>query len=158
VVAIRQKADSLCSLRVLSSLTHSGHRDAFAERNFGDVGRAKAGHVLTDVVHEFEAGQLFIERALALNPNCAIAWQTTGWQKVYTGDPDTAIRCFGQFKRLSPLDSLVPLAMSGSAFAYFFAGRYDEAGSLAEQVLEESPNLHQALRIFIGFSRGRRTH
>ena len=36
---------------------------------------ARAGHVLTDVVHEFEAGQLFIERALALNPNCAIAWQ-----------------------------------------------------------------------------------
>jgi len=89
---------------------------------------AKAGHVLTDVVNEFEAGQLFIERALALNPNCAIAWQATGWQKVYTGDPDTAIRCFAQFKRLSPLDSLMPLAMSGSAFAHFFAGIYDEAG------------------------------
>lgn len=110
---------------------------------------ARAGHVLADVVHEFEAGQLFIERALALNPNCAIAWQASGWQMVYTGDPDTAIRRFAQFKRLSPLDLLMPFALSGSAFAHFFAGRYDEACSLAERVLQESPNLHQGLRIFI---------
>src|SRR5262249_1022311 len=110
---------------------------------------ARAGHVLASVVHEFEAGQLFIDRALALNPNCANAWHLSGWQMVYTGDPDTAIRHFAQFKRLSPLDPLMPLALSGSAFAHFFAGRYDEACSLAEQVLQESPNLHQGLRIFI---------
>ena len=72
-----------------------------------------------------------------------------GWQLVYAGDPDSAIRHFAQFKRLSPLDSLMPFAMSGSAFAHFFAGRYDEACSLAEQVLQESPNLHQGLRVFI---------
>src|ERR1041384_4896486 len=72
-----------------------------------------------------------------------------GWQLVYAGDPDSAIRPFAQFKRLSPLDSLMPFAMSGSAFAHFFAGRYDEACSLAEQVLQESPNLHQGLRVFI---------
>jgi hypothetical protein len=44
---------------------------------------------------------------------------------------------------------LMPLALSGSAFAHFFAGRYNEACSLAEQVLQERPNLHQGLRVFI---------
>src|SRR5262249_42385767 len=110
---------------------------------------ARAGHVLTDVAHEFEAGRLFIERALALNPNSSNAWHLSGWQMVYAGDPETAIRHFAQFKRLSPRDPLMPLALSGSAFAHFFAGRYDEACALAEQVLQESPDLHQALRIFI---------
>jgi adenylate cyclase len=36
--------------------------------------------------------------------------------------------------------------VSGSAFAHFFAGRHDEACVLAEQALQESPNLHQGLR------------
>jgi hypothetical protein len=44
---------------------------------------------------------------------------------------------------------MIPHVLSGSAFAHFFAGRYDEACSLAEQVLQERPNLHQGLRIFI---------
>jgi len=32
---------------------------------------SRAGHALVDVVHDFEAGQRFIGRALALNPNLA---------------------------------------------------------------------------------------
>ena len=43
----------------------------------------------------------------------------------------------------------MPLAQSGNAFAHLFAGRYDEARSQAEQVLQESPNLHQGLRVAI---------
>jgi TolB-like protein len=54
---------------------------------------ARAGHVLAAVVHELEAGQLFIERALALNPNCANAWQLSGgrWfiQAIRTPPSDT---------------------------------------------------------------------
>jgi TolB-like protein len=110
---------------------------------------ARAGHVLSSVVHDFEAGQLFLDRALALNPNAANPWHLRGWQMVYRGDPDTAIRHFAQFKRLSPLDPLMALALSGSAFAHFLAGRGDEACSLAEQVVQENPDLHQGLRIFI---------
>jgi len=105
-----------------------------------------AGHALAYVVHEFDAGRLFIDRALALNPNLARAWHSSGLLRVWMGDPDTAIRHLAQFKRLSPLDSVMPRHVCGSAFAHFFAGRYDEACSLAEQVLQESPNLHLGLR------------
>jgi len=106
----------------------------------------RAGHALAYVVHEFDAGQLFIDRALALNPNLARAWNSSVWLRVWMGDPDTAIQHFAQFRRLSPLDITMPRQLSGSAFAHFFAGRYDEACSQAEQALQESPDLHPALR------------
>src|SRR5262249_1290056 len=43
-------------------------------------------------------------------------------------------------------DPTMPRALSGSAFAHFFAGRYVEACSQAQQALQESPNLHPGLR------------
>lgn len=106
----------------------------------------RAGHALAYVVHEFDAGHVFIDRALALNSNLARAWQSSGWLRVWIGDPDTAIRHFAQLRRLSPLDPWMSVALSATAFAHFFAGRYEEACALAEQALQETPNLHQALR------------
>jgi adenylate cyclase len=41
----------------------------------------------------------------------------------------------------------MPRSLGGSAFAHLFAGRYDEACSLAEQVLQDSPDLHPGLRV-----------
>jgi TolB-like protein/tetratricopeptide (TPR) repeat protein len=107
---------------------------------------SRGGHALAYVVHEFDAGQLFIDRALALNPNMARAWNSSGQLRIWIGDPDTAIRHFAQFKRLSPLDPVMPRVLSGNAFAHFFAGRYDEACSEAERSLQEIPNLHPGLR------------
>ena len=106
----------------------------------------RAGHALAYVVHEFNAGQVFIDRALALNSNLARAWQSSAWLRVWIGDPDTAIRHFAQFRRLSPLDPSMSVVLSASAFAHFFAGRSEEACALADQALQETPNLHQALR------------
>jgi adenylate cyclase len=107
----------------------------------------RAGHALAYVVGEINAGKLFVERALALNPNMATAWLSSGWISVWLGEPDMAVKYFANFKRLSPLDRLMPMAQSGNAFAHFFAGRYDDALSQAEQTLQENPNLHPALRI-----------
>jgi TolB-like protein/tetratricopeptide (TPR) repeat protein len=111
------------------------------------VALSRAGHALAYVVHELDAGALFIDRALVLNPNLASAWFSSGWLRVWIGEPDVAIKHFAQFRRMSPLDHLMPVAQSGSAFAHFLGGRYDEALSQAERVLQESPNFHTALRI-----------
>jgi tetratricopeptide (TPR) repeat protein len=108
---------------------------------------SRAGHALAYIIHDFDAGRLLIDRALALNPNFANAWSSSGFLRVWTGDPDTAIRHFAQFRRLSPLGHAMPRSLAGSAFAHFFAGRYEEASSLAEQALQESPNLHPVLRV-----------
>jgi TolB-like protein len=113
---------------------------------------SRAGHTLAYVVQDIDAGTIFVDRALALNPNLAIAWLSSGWLRVWIGEHDLAIEHFARFKRMSPLDRLMPGAESGAAFAHFHAGRYDEAAQLASQVLQESPNYHTALRVFIASS------
>jgi tetratricopeptide (TPR) repeat protein len=107
---------------------------------------SRAGHALAYLVREFDAAAFCIDRALVLNPNLASAWFASAWLRVRIGEPDVAIKHFSQFKRMSPLDPLMPVANSGSSFAYLFSGRYDDALSEAEQALQESPNLHLALR------------
>jgi TolB-like protein/tetratricopeptide (TPR) repeat protein len=119
-----------------------------------DLGRDDAvalctgGFALAYIDHDLEAGALFIDRALVLNPNLATAWLASSFLRVWMGEPDVAIEHVAKFKRMSPLDPNIALALSASAFAHFFAERYDEASCQAEQVLQEGQNLqHQGLRI-----------
>ena len=110
---------------------------------------SRGGHTLAYVVEDVDAGATFIDRALALNPNLASAWLSSGWLRVWVGEPDLSIEHFARFKRMSPLDPLMPVAMGGSAFAHFHAGRYHEAAEIAEQVLREIPNQHTSLRVAV---------
>jgi adenylate cyclase len=107
---------------------------------------SRAGLVLAYVVEDFDAGALFIERARILNPNLSAVWHASGWLKVWTGEPDTAIEHLERFVRISPLDPLMHSVRSGIAFAHVFAGRIAEAVPVAEKALADSPNSHQALR------------
>jgi len=49
--------------------------------------------------------------------------------------------------RLSPLDPLTYFTATGMAFAYAFAGRYDESISWVTKALHEQPNWATALRV-----------
>src|SRR5262249_8424591 len=49
------------------------------------VALARGGHALAYVVEDFDAGRLFVDRALALNPNLAPAWFASGWLRVWIG-------------------------------------------------------------------------
>jgi tetratricopeptide (TPR) repeat protein len=99
------------------------------------------------VVGEVEAGVFLIDRALVLNPNLAIAWNTSGLLKVLRGDLDIAIEHLARAVRLSPLDPMMFFIQAVTAFAHFFAGRYDEACPLADRACREQPNFLGALRI-----------
>jgi adenylate cyclase len=102
--------------------------------------------VLAYVVEDFDAGALFIERGRVLNPNLSAVWHASGWLKVWTGEPETAIEHLERFVRISPLDPLLQSVRSAIAFAHVFAGRFTEAVPFAEKALADSPNSHQALR------------
>jgi TolB-like protein len=115
---------------------------------------ARGGHTLAYVVGDVNAGTIFIDRARTLNPNYSTAWLSSGWLRVWIGEPDIAVEHFTRFKRMSPLDPLMPDAMSGCAFAHFHAGRYAEAALVIEQALQETQNLrtvnlHTALRVSV---------
>ena len=79
-----------------------------------------------------------IDRALVLNPNLATAWHFGGWVRIYLGMPSTAIEHLAHAMRLSPLDPCAEGMETAMAFAHFFAGRYDEAGSWADRAIRVS--------------------
>jgi TolB-like protein len=99
-----------------------------------------AGLALAFVVGDLEDGANYTDRAMALNPNLVWAWLFSGWVKVWIGEPDVAIERFRQAMRLNPQDPLFFQMQAGTALAHFFAGRYDEASTLAETAMRDQPN------------------
>jgi TolB-like protein/class 3 adenylate cyclase len=110
------------------------------------VALAAAGWALVYVVRDLGAAGL-IDRALVLNSNLAEAWFYGGWVKTFLGEPEAGIERFARAMRLSPLDPRVPAMRSGTAFAHFLLGRYDEAASWAAKALQDRPDYLHGLRI-----------
>ena len=98
-------------------------------------------------VRDLDNSAAFIDRALALNPNLAAAWNLSGWVRAYRGELDLAIEHHARAMRLSPLDPILYNMQVGTAFAHFLAGRYDEASEWANRALREQPNYPAAKRI-----------
>src|SRR5439155_16499622 len=101
---------------------------------------AAGGYALANVVRDLGVGAALIDRALVLNSNLAEAWFYGGWVKNWLGEPEAAIERFARAMRLSPLDPRVPAMRSGTAFAHFLLGRYDEAASWAAMALQDRPD------------------
>jgi tetratricopeptide (TPR) repeat protein len=87
-----------------------------------------------------------IDRALALNPNSARAWELCGWVSFSLGQHEKSIACFEMAMRLSPLDPLAALPYAGIAWPFFFTGRYDESIAWADKACREMPNSALPLR------------
>jgi len=95
----------------------------------------------------YEEGLAYIERALALNPNAALAWQFGGWVCWQLGRHEKCIKYNEKAMLLSPLDPLAYRSYTGIAWAYFFTGRFDEAIVWADKAIGEQPNFLPSLRI-----------
>lgn len=104
------------------------------------VALCTAGDALADVVGDLDAAAALTDRALVLNPNLAWALLFSGWVKVALGEPDVAIERVARALRLSPHDTQIFSMQAATAYAHFFAGRYDEALSWAETAVREQPN------------------
>jgi len=99
-----------------------------------------AGFALAWVAGEVEEGAAFIERALALNPNLAWGWLTSGWVKTWLGEPEIAVEHLARAMRFSPQDPHMISMQSAAACAHFFLGHYGEALSSAEMAVREQPD------------------
>src|SRR4029450_11033973 len=98
------------------------------------------------ITRELRAGQMMIEKAVALDPNSAWAWNRSGWIRNYLDDPDTAIAHFEKAIRLSPFDPMTFLSYGGIGAAHFIARRYAPAVIWVEKALLAHPN-------FVSFNR-----
>jgi adenylate cyclase len=94
--------------------------------------------------HTLAAG--IIERALALNPNSAHAWNAKGYVAYYQNQLSTAIEALNHAIRLSPLDPLGGYFSNGLTLATLAAGSYSEALEWADRALHEFPGSVFALR------------
>ncbi|MGO4571456.1 adenylate/guanylate cyclase domain-containing protein [Microvirga sp. 2TAF3] len=79
------------------------------------------------ITREYQAGLLLLEKALALDPNLAWAWNRSGWLRNFLDDPDTGIEHFERAIRLSPFDPMIFNSYAGIGAAHFVAGRYGPA-------------------------------
>ena len=103
------------------------------------VALCTAGYALSDVADEVEDGDAYLERALVLNPNLALAWLFSGSIKVSLGDPEAAIPRLLHAMRLSPQDYHMSTMQAAMATAHLVAGRYEEACSWAEMAVRGRP-------------------
>jgi adenylate cyclase len=124
-------------VRLARRAAELGHDDALA--------LSAAGFTLAFLAGELDVGMALIDRALALNPNFAPAWQGSGWVRAYIGEPNTAIEHLAHAMRLSPLDPQMVQLWLATSLAMRFAGRCDEAASWARKILQEQPNFLPAL-------------
>jgi len=111
------------------------------------VALARGGHAFAYVVGDLDDGAAWIDRALVLNPNLALAWYASGLVRVYLGEPDIAIEHLAQAMRLSPVDPETGRMQAGIATAHLLSGRYDEASSWAQRALREQPSHLTSIRL-----------
>jgi adenylate cyclase len=97
---------------------------------------ARCGHVLVYIGREYDRGRSMLERAVALNPNLAVAWNLLGWVSVICVEPERAIESFNKMIRLSPLDPRKIFASCGISWALWFQGRYEEGRAEAMKAMQ----------------------
>jgi TolB-like protein/class 3 adenylate cyclase/Tfp pilus assembly protein PilF len=105
------------------------------------------GFALAYVSGDVAAGAAFIKQALSRNPNLAAAWNYSGWVHIIRGQLETAIDHLARAMRLSPLDPTLFHMRTGTAWAHFFAGRYEEACSWVQDALRDQPNFVGTIRL-----------
>ena len=111
------------------------------------VALCTAGITLAYVSGDLSDGAAFIDEALVLNPNLALAWLFSGWMRIYFGEPELAVERLARAMRLSPQDPRIFEMQTGIAVAHFLAHRDSEALSWAEAATRAQPNFDGALRI-----------
>jgi len=105
-----------------------------------------AGQTIALLVGDHSTALGAIDRALALNPNSALAWSIRGFVWSFQNQQDPAIEAQQRAIRLSPLDPLAYYFSFGLAFAHLAARRYAEAVEWADRALQAQPRLVTAMR------------
>ena len=81
-----------------------------------------------------------LKRAIELDPNSSFARGNLGVAFNFGGEPDLALAALDEAKRLSPLDYLMVIWHTASAWSHLSAERFAEAIDCAKQAIEFNPN------------------
>jgi tetratricopeptide (TPR) repeat protein len=97
------------------------------------------GFVVSLLAHDHEAGLAALDRAVALNPNSALALSSSAAVRCFAGDYGVAIEHGRRALRLSPFDPLSFRPLIALAFAHLFTGRFGAAAEHAAQAIQVNP-------------------
>jgi AraC-like DNA-binding protein len=93
-------------------------------------------HIL---MHDLDAADIHVERALALDGGCAWAWHHAGRSLIFRGFPDAGTELLRISESLDMSGMLRVLRMVSFGIAQFEAGQYLEAARCWKRALAESP-------------------
>jgi tetratricopeptide (TPR) repeat protein len=108
-----------------------------------------AGHVRGFLSRHPEEAIALHERAIALNPNLAIAWCFSGLAYVYSGNHDEGLRRINQARRLSPSDPHVFFFDTALLIAHTQLGDYASAVDAGRRATELNPLFSSAQKSYL---------
>jgi adenylate cyclase len=125
------EADKTAGLRHARAAIACGTDDATA--------LAVAGFVIWNLAHEHETALRAIERALFVNPSCAMALYFGGYMNVARGNCATGTAYARRALRASPFDPISFFGQLTLGAAALFETRYDEAVPFYAKAVQANP-------------------
>jgi tetratricopeptide (TPR) repeat protein len=113
----------------------------------GDArGFAVAGHVRAFLRKDAEAALWLLERAIALNPNLAMAWCYSGLAHSYLGQHTEAIRRIQHARHLSPHDPHGFFFDTSIQMPLLLTGQYEAAAEAGRRARDLNPGFSSAYK------------
>ncbi len=108
-----------------------------------------AGHIRAYLHHRIREGVALHERALALNPNLAMAWAFSGLAYLYLGDWEEGERRLLRYKQLSPMDPNTFHYDVGFSLVALMKRDYEGAVASGRTVSEMNPAFSAACKPYL---------
>jgi adenylate cyclase len=99
---------------------------------------ATVGCATSFLTEDFTTAAEMVDRAVALNPNSALAWNQRGHAYLFGGRAAEAIRSFERTIRLSPLDPGLYITLAGMGIALIEVRRFEEAVAVARKAARQN--------------------
>jgi DNA-binding SARP family transcriptional activator/TolB-like protein len=100
---------------------------------------ALAGHVRGFLSRRPAAASVLLERAISLNPNLAIAWCFSGFERSYAGEHREALVRMEKAIELSPADPHLFFFQSAIIMPHLLLGQYAAAAAAGRLAIELNP-------------------
>ncbi len=112
-------------------------------------GFAIAGYIRAVLHHRLHEAMVLHERALALNPNLAMAWAFSGLTQVYLGHWEDGERRLQRYKQLSPMDPNAFHYDVGFSLVALLKRDYEGAVAAGRTVSEMNPAFSNACKPYL---------
>ncbi|MPZ36105.1 MAG: adenylate/guanylate cyclase domain-containing protein [Rhodospirillales bacterium] len=108
---------------------------------------ATYGHLKSFLLHDCDAALVYLDRAITVAPNNALAWVLRSATSSYLGEGRQAVRMAERALRLSPFDHDIFFFYTFLSLAHFANANYADAVKWGRIALDENPSYTATLRI-----------